>query len=395
MSGKDNWQMMLKENRLQHQLEIQSRQIEQVLTEHEMAGQVAGGQVHPRTIRFDLQAQFEQGWDRLRMLKQDLLGALRVTHVELVQEGGQWRLHVTRPEEPPVCLLDVLPVLPELPPVTAVLGIQENGQPLLMQFEAGSLTNMLIGGMVGAGKTALLRTIALSLALNNRQAQLQLLVIDGEAIRRGVFSELEPLSYLPHMLTPVACTMAEAEELLALAVGELTYRQEQQIQAPTIVLLMDDLAPLLLESVVAAEALQLLALRGAQSGIHLVGTVERPQALAEERIFLANFPVRMVGALPNVQESAVMSEMSDCRADYLLGAGDFLAVVHEQVSHFQVAYIGEYDLHLTLESLHRNRPTPLVAQTFSVRPTAVPYAVRPDVDGLGFTASASGELRLQ
>ena len=30
--------------------------------------------------------------------------------------------------------------------------------------------------------------------------------------------------------------------------------------------------------------------------------------------------------------------------------------------HFQAAFIGNYDLHLTLETIHRNRPRPLLAQ---------------------------------
>ena len=60
------------------------------------------------------------------------------------------------------------------------------------------------------------------------------------------------------------------------------------------------------------------------------------------------------------------------RADGALGRcaqGDFLAVVGGVVTHFQAAYIGDYDLHLCLDDLHRNRPLPLLAQPVNLRTT--------------------------
>jgi len=50
----------------------------------------------------------------------------------------------------------------------------------------------------------------------------------------------------------------------------------------------------------------------------------------------------------------------------LLGEGDFLAVEDGSQVHFQAAFIGNYDLHLTLETIHRNRPRPLLAQPLEV-----------------------------
>ena len=49
-------------------------------------------------------------------------------------------------------------------------------------------------------------------------------------------------------------------------------------------------------------------------------------------------------------------------AEMLLGQGDFLAVIDDTQVHFQAAFIGNYDLHLTLATIHRNRPRPLLAQ---------------------------------
>jgi hypothetical protein len=43
MSEKETWQKMGKEERLRHQLEVQSRQIERVFSTHQVAARVAGG----------------------------------------------------------------------------------------------------------------------------------------------------------------------------------------------------------------------------------------------------------------------------------------------------------------------------------------------------------------
>ena len=166
--------------RLQHQLELQSQQIERFLSHHQLSANITGGAVQPRSIRFDLVTPLTQGWERLRDLTHELKTALNVPDVRLSAEDGQLRLHIVRPEEPPVALLDLLPLLPDLPPVTAVLGLAEDGRPILLDFDNPDVTHVLAAGMTGAGKTMLLRTMALSLALKNRQSQLQLLVIDPE-----------------------------------------------------------------------------------------------------------------------------------------------------------------------------------------------------------------------
>lgn len=150
MSEKETWQKMNKEERLRHQLELQSRQIERVFSTHQVPTRVAGGHVETQSIRFDLQSHLESGLHRLRGLKHDLLSVLGVTDVSLVKdERGQWRLDIVRPHEAPVSLLDLLPLLPELPESTAVLGMDEEGAPLLLPFANPDITHALVVGMNG------------------------------------------------------------------------------------------------------------------------------------------------------------------------------------------------------------------------------------------------------
>ncbi|VAW43019.1 DNA translocase FtsK [hydrothermal vent metagenome] len=363
MNEKGTWQKMDKEERLRHQLEIQSRQIERVFSSHQVSARVAGGQVETQSIRFELQSHLESGLHRLRGLKQDLLGALGVTDVSLVKDTqGQWRLDIVRPHEPPVALLDLMPMLPDLPENTAVLGLDEEGAPLLLPLSDPDMTHVLVAGADAAGKTSLLRTIAVSLAMNNRQSKFQLLVIDPD--RKGKQNrQLTPLKFLPHLLTPVITEPAEAVHTLQLLSDEMHHRLKQEMIWPTIVALIDNLdslfenvAPELQTSL--AELLQ----RGAEAGIHLIIGTSKPATGWLSNIMQANLPLRLVGRVNNGAESLAATAVVDAEADCLLGEGDFLAVTDGSSHHFQAAFIGNYDLHLTLSTIHRNRPQPLLAQ---------------------------------
>ncbi|MBK8905988.1 MAG: NACHT domain-containing protein [Anaerolineaceae bacterium] len=363
MSEKETWQKMDKEERLRHQLEVQSRQIERVFSTHQVSARVAGGQVETQSIRFDLQSHLESGIHRLRGLKQDLLSVLGVADVSLVKDDkGQWRLDIMRPHEPPVALLDLLPLLPDLPESTAVLGLDEEGAPLLLPLADANMTHVLVAGTAGSGKTSLLRTIAVSLAMTNRQSKLQLLVIDPD--RPGKQNrQLAPLMFLPHLLSQVIPEPEEGRNALQVLVEEMHHRLNHETVRPTIVALIDNVEALVAfaaDDVLAS--LAALLQRGADAGIHLVLGTSQPAAEWLSSVMRTNLPLRLVGQVQDEAESLAATAVPAAEAQLLLGQGDFLAVIDDTQAHFQAAFIGNYDLHLTLATIHRNRPRPLLAQ---------------------------------
>lgn len=365
--------------RLQHQLEIQSLQIEQVFTRHEVEAQVAGGVVQAKTIRFNLQT-LADGFERLRELKQELIAALRVPDVHLTRENGQWEVHVTRQNEPPVGLLELMALVPHLPPVTAVLGLAEEGNPILLNFADKQVTHVLVSGLSGAGKTALLRTMAISLGLNNRQSQLQMLVLDMETGSNAISqTALQPLNYLPHMLSSVVQEREHALEVLAFLTSEIAYRSQQNVITPTIVVYVDKIAALLeMGGATAVEAITQILQKGAKVGIHLILSTQRPHAPVLGNLLKSHISVRLIGKVQDEREARAASGLSGTQAEFLLGQGDFLAVTQQGVTHFQSAYMGDYDLHLCLEELHRRRPPSLVAQPYHIRPSVPSDSLPPD-----------------
>lgn len=372
--------------RLEHQLKLQSIQIERVLDRHDVQAQVAGGSVEPRSIIFDLQAHLVTGIDRLREVKQELMMALGVANVELRQENGRFHIQVARPEDPPVALLDLLTVMPDFAPGTAVLGLAEDGRPVVLDFATQQLPHMLIVGEPEAGKTALLRTMAVSLAMTSRQSQVQLAVIDPhfDELAR-VDPLLSPLDYLPHMMAPLTVGLDETSQLLNFLVGEMKYRSGRQVVWPTIALFIDRADWLLREGGPAVrDAITQLAQRGEAAGIHLVLAVSAVDDPALTNMLKVNLPVRLVGQVADAAAARSATGLAYSQAEYLLGQGDFLAVAEGSVTHFQAAFLDDYELHLVLNQLYERQAPPLLAQplTAVLPPPDSYHFVREEADGV-------------
>ena len=62
--------------------------------------------------------------------------------------------------------------------MTAVLGLDGEGVPLLLRLPSPNVAHVLMAGTTGSGKTALARTMVASLAVYNSQRQLQLVLVD-------------------------------------------------------------------------------------------------------------------------------------------------------------------------------------------------------------------------
>jgi S-DNA-T family DNA segregation ATPase FtsK/SpoIIIE len=377
-----NKKQSFQEQKLQYQLAIQSHQIERVFNQHRLDARVAGGMVQPNLVSFDLQSQLSAGLERLRNLQGDLMTALGVTDVSLVREDGKLQLRIGRPHEPAVPLLPLLDACPELPPATIPIGLAEGGHPVLLQFDSNAVTNVLIAGGPLAGKTTLLRTMAAALALCNRQSELQVVILDPcKAIETGSGSEgevlranaqrnslLKPLNYLPHLVTDVVSGLAESASVLQFLAEELAYRREQNVVLPRIIILIDHAVTLLERggSAVSDIILQLLQ-HGPDTGIHMVLATRRPGAAELDAALKANLTLRLVGQVETTAEAYQASGVRGSQADGLLGLGDFVAVVGNDRTHFQAAYIGDYDLHMSLTGLYGTQRPRLLARPFETR----------------------------
>ena len=181
-------------------LEMQADRIEMILDRHKVKARVNGGTVTPRYVRFDVAASAGTKVDKIKALAEEIALALGKREARIYRQAGG--IHVEVPHDSPeaVRLLPLCQRIEHVPPVTAVLGVEQDGTPLLLRLPAPDVAHVLIAGTTGSGKTALARTLLTSLTMFNRQNDIQLILIDPKG--RG----FAPLSDLPHVLGQMATT---------------------------------------------------------------------------------------------------------------------------------------------------------------------------------------------
>jgi len=329
---------------LRRYLEAQADQVEAVLVAHRTPGRITGGTIGPRLIRFCLDPAPQTRLSAVRSLAEDLAVALKVPSLRIDRTQEGIILEFPNPEPRPVTLVSLWHEMAPLPPTTALLGLTDDGAPLLARLSSPEVAHILVAGTTGSGKTALLRTMAVSLALANRPEDLRLFCLDpkGRAFRG--------LTGAPHLVRPPVVAVPEAIEALQSLLRLMEVRDQKGESHPRIVVFIDEVADLVLQGdgrgahTSIETLLTRLAQRGREAGIHLVAATQRPSAAVLSGVLRANFPLRLVGKVVSAEDARVASGRGQTDAHLLSGRGDFLAVGGSAAPiRFQVAYIGEQE----------------------------------------------------
>ncbi|MCC6904220.1 MAG: DNA translocase FtsK [Anaerolineae bacterium] len=328
-------------------LDYQADHLELLLASHRLDVAVVGVQVSPRWVRFLLEPGPGTKIGSIQNLAEELALVLGAPSVRVTRSGGALALEAPLNNPQPVYLLSLARDLPILPPVCGVLGLSLEGDIFTLPLMAPEVTHVLVAGATGCGKTELLRTILVSMALFNRQAHLQIALIDPK--KRG----FAPLAGLPHLLAPVATTPDEAVTLLASLVAEMERRDSENAPpTPRIVIAVDEVSDLLTTGGKEVERLLVrLAQRGREAGFHLLCSTQRPSADAIPGALKANLPARLIGKVASSQESLTASGLSGVNAETLVGNGDFIALIGGRVTRFQAAYTGPADIRQVVDYL--------------------------------------------
>lgn len=359
---------------MRKQLEFQADRIETVLRVHKVPARVSGGMVTPRWVRFQVLPALGAKISRIKGLSEELAAALNAPSCRVSRQGATVSVEVPRRDPQPVRLLPLLRQLTEnlsgtavpvvIPPITAALGLAEDGTPLLIRLPSPDVAHILVAGTTGSGKTALLQTMIVSLAMTNAPSPdpsgrarehdgLALVLIDpkGRAFR--------PFNTLPHLARPVIWRVEEAEEALRSLVRLMERRGGMerspvgvQYLHPHVVVFIDELADLLMTGGQAIQqALTRLTHRGREAGIHIVAATQKPTSAVLGPLVKANFPVRLVGRVTSADDARTATGWSGTGAERLMGQGDFLAVAEGRVLRFQAAYISPVEIQQQVEAL--------------------------------------------
>lgn len=199
-------------------------------------------------------------------------------------------------------------------------------------FDLAAAPHLLLGGTTGSGKSVALHAIILSLIANRSATQLRLLLIDPKRV------ELAPYAALPHTDGGEVLTAA-ADALMALndLVAEMEAREVSLARAgardvddpaavalalPRIVVVVEELADLIMQSGAIEEPLVRLAQKARATGIHLVLATQRPDAQTFSGLLRSNIPSRIALTVQKGAESRII--LDEVGAEKLLGRGDML-----------------------------------------------------------------------
>jgi len=209
------------------------------------------------------------------------------------------------------------------------LGQDVTGQPL--GFDLAAAPHLLVGGTTGSGKSICLHALILSLLGKLDASQLKLVLIDPKRV------ELAPYAKLPHVADGVLTDVTDTLAVLNRLVDEMAERETALAQAgdrdlddpraaslafPRIVVVVEELADLLLQSGAIEEPLVRLAQKARATGIHLVLATQRPDAQTFSGLLRSNVPSRIALTVQKGAESKII--LDETGAEKLLGKGDML-----------------------------------------------------------------------
>ena len=361
-------------------LEFQSQRIEAVLAHHKVPARVAGGLIAPRWIRFKLLPAVGTRVSKIKGLAEELALALDSDSCRVTRQAGSVAVEIPRTDPQPLGLLPLqrrLAGRDAIPFGSAVLGLADDGLPIMVRLPSPQVAHLLIAGTTGSGKSALAKTIITSLALSHRPSQIGFVLIDPK--RRG----FGPLAGLPHLLRPVLSEPEAVARTLQHLVQLMLARDALAGQscAPRVVVVIDELADLLMMTgKQTLQAITRLSQRGREAGIHLIACTQKPASQVLGGLAKANFPIRLVGRVTSPEDAKVATGYAGTGAERLSGPGDFIAVNGGQVTRFQAAYISTQEIADTVG---------LMLRVEQGHPAAVP-APRSDLAGLSPAAGIKG-----
>lgn len=318
------------------------------------------GAINSDSLFLNIRSQVNGGYAKFRVAVKELLQALKIERIGTGAVPGDLQVLIPRSDEVAVPLLDLLARHENVPKMSAVLGLAEDGNTVFQNFASRDTPHLLVVGGQDAGKTVMLRSMAASLAINNRQSEIQLAAISplttkNERQRIQAASWL-PLNYLPHMLCDVAFKHTDIIDLLTFLGQEVAYREKHAFADPCLIVFIDQA-----DIVVSrggrqcAEPILRLAQKGEDVGIHLVLSSQSIDPSPFSTQLMKEIPARLIGRPVTGQTDQNLPAQREDDAQQLLGEGDFFLRQGDRIQRLQGAYIDDYDLRLKLTEMYRHR----------------------------------------
>jgi S-DNA-T family DNA segregation ATPase FtsK/SpoIIIE len=342
----------------EHDAEGTSQRLTRALSDLGVEAHVVRAVVGPRVTRYELRLGSGVKVGKVRNLQQDIAYALAATEVRILAPiPGKSAVGVEVPNTRPakVTLGDVFQAYPDANDWTLPIGLGKDISGRAVFFDLSEMPHLLVAGTTGSGKSVMLNGLLTSLLLTTDPRQVKMVLIDPKRV------ELSQFARVPHLITPVVTDVKKAANALAWAVVEMERRYEvlekvgvrsvegyndrAEAQIPSIVIVIDELADLMMQAGAKVEdAIIRLAQKARAVGIHIVVATQRPSVDVITGMIKANVPSRIAFAVSSQVDSRVILDSPGAEA--LLGMGDMLykPVSAARPSRVQGAFISEAEV---------------------------------------------------
>ena len=354
-------------------LEKRARQLENVLEEYGVKGEIVNVRPGPVVTLFELEPAPGIKTTRVINLADDIARSMSALSVRIAVIPGQSVIGIEMPNEKRADVyLKEMFACDEFKnatkPLLLALGKDIGGKPTFADL--AKMPHLLVAGTTGSGKSVAINTMILSLVYRLTPDQVRLIMVDPKMLELSVYNGI------PHLLTPVVTDPKKAVLALNWAVREMDdrYRQmselgvrnidgynakiKEMIDAkepmtrtvltgydngepiyeeqplnlkpfPYIVVIVDEMADLMVTAGKEIEiAVQRIAQKARAAGIHLILATQRPSVDVITGTIKANFPERISFRLTTKIDSRTI--LGEQGAEQLLGRGDMLYLAQGQ-----------------------------------------------------------------
>lgn len=212
---------------------------------------------------------------------------------------------------------------PTLGPLQAFCGMDYTAltvAPVVIDWSDKAVSNVLVSGTTGSGKTNGLIALVASLARSTSPRDAQIIILDPK------FS-LGVLNVLPHV------TLAREPEDIAAAIAAVKAeinRRKRRRDPRKVFLVCEEIAELFYEAGDGKgqliEQLKSIVQVGRELGVHVIACTQKATTTVVDTVLKSNLPIRLAFKVASREESTVATGQDGMGADRLTGKGAALFV---------------------------------------------------------------------
>ncbi|WP_075877684.1 DNA translocase FtsK [Merdibacter massiliensis] len=345
---------------------LKGKQLIDILEQFGVKATLVGTHIGPSITKFEVRPDLGVRVNKISNLQYDIKMALAAKDIRIeapIPGKSAVGIEVPNEEKTTVHFKDMMRSIPQSMAdrrLLFCLGMDLMGN--AVYGELNKMPHLLVAGATGSGKSVCINSIICTILMRAKPDEVKMLLIDPKKV------EFTPYHEVPHLIGPVITDGEEANRALKVIVKMMDDRyemfamagvrniqsynanvdahpQEGHEKLPSIVVIIDELADLMLVAAKEVEAsIQRITQLARAAGIHLIVATQRPSVDVITGVIKANIPSRIAFAVSSAVDSrTILDQMG---AEKLLGYGDmlYLPVGETSARRIQGVFVDDHEV---------------------------------------------------